>query len=320
MLLEKVKERIFGSIIRQKLLIILFLIFIFFSFISKSFFTTQNIAVLLANSVVIGIATVGMTIVLIGGGIDLSTGSILLLSSAIGASFMVKGLGSAFGILIIIIIGLLLGAVNGFFIGKYNMPAFAVTLATMILYQGITLAMTEARTIYKMPSAFRYIGEGEFFGFPVSIVILAIFCITGHLLLTNTSTGKKIYFVGNGLNIAKLCGIRSEITIFLTYLLNGLCSAVAGIILTARLNSVSVSIGGLTLVFDIVGATVIGGTSIYGGEGTIIGSLIGVLLLQTISNGLNIYGVSFFNQMIIKGVLILFAVYMNMIKIKKFSS
>ena len=314
MLLKKVKDTVFTLMIRQKLLVVLFFIFIFFSIVSESFFTSRNIAVLLVNSVVIGIAAIGMTFVMIGGGIDLSIGSILLLSSAVGASLMVKGVGSGPGILIIITIGLFLGGINGFLIGKYKMPAFAVTLATMILYQGITLAMTQARTIYKMPSAFRYIGEGEIFGYPISIGVLGIFGIVGHMLLTKTSTGKRIYFVGNGLNIAKLCGINAGVIIFLTYLLSGLCAAVAGIILTARLNSVSVSTGGVTLVFDIVGATVIGGTSIYGGEGTILGSLIGVLLLQTISSGLNLYGVSFSNQMIIKGGLILFAVYLNTLR------
>jgi len=279
---------------------------IFFALLSDRFLSLSNFINVFRQVSIQAIIAFGMTLVIISGGIDLSVGSIFALSAVIMAS-VIKG-GSVFlGILAALAVGAFFGSINGFIIAKGKIQPFIVTLATMAIARSLTLVYTEGMPITGFPYSFRFIGRGEILGIPVPIVIMfGIFAIIWYISMY-TKLGLYTYAIGGNETAAKLSGVKVDKYKVIIYMLSGLLSAIAAIILTSRLNSAQPTFGtGYEL--DAIAAVVLGGASLAGGKGTVIGTLFGALIMGILNNGLNLLNVSPFYQQAVKGIVILIAV------------
>ncbi|MFK2825699.1 ribose ABC transporter permease RbsC [Bacillus sp. B190/17] len=287
-------------------LIILILIV---SILNPSFLAPLNILNLLRQVAINALIAYGMTFVILTGGIDLSVGSILALSSALMAGMMVSGMDPILAILIGCLLGAVMGAVNGLLITKGKMAPFIATLATMTIYRGLTLVYTNGNPITGLGDSylFQLFGRGYFLGIPVPAVTMLLAFAVLWVILHKTPFGRKTYAIGGNEKAAWISGIKVQRVKMMIYSLAGLLAALAGAILTSRLNSAQPT-AGTSYELDAIAAVVLGGTSLSGGRGLIIGTLIGALIIGTLNNGLNILGVSSFFQMVVKGIVIVIAV------------
>ncbi|WP_347321231.1 ribose ABC transporter permease RbsC [Rossellomorea sp. RS05] len=279
------------------------------SIINPSFLEPLNLLNLLRQVAINALIAYGMTFVILTGGIDLSVGSILALSSALMAGMMVSGLDPILAVLIGCILGAIMGAVNGLLITKGKMAPFIATLATMTMFRGLTLVCTDGNPITGLGDnyAFQLFGRGYFLGIPVpAITMLLAFAIL-WVILHKTPFGRKTYAIGGNEKAALISGIKVSRMKIMIYSLAGLLAALAGAILTSRLNSAQPT-AGTSYELDAIAAVVLGGTSLSGGRGLIVGTLIGALIIGTLNNGLNLLGVSSFFQMVVKGIVIIIAV------------
>jgi ribose transport system permease protein len=279
---------------------------IFFSLLSDRFMTLSNFTNVLRQVSIQAIIAFGMTLVIISGGIDLSVGSVFAFSAILMASVVKNG--SVFlGILTALLVGALLGAINGFIIAKGKIQPFIVTLATMAIARSLTLVYSEGMPITGFPQSFRVIGRGEFTGIPVPVMIM--FAIFGVIFYISnyTKLGLYTYAIGGNETAAKLSGVKVDIYKIIIYMISGLLAATSAIILTSRLNSAQPTFGtGYEL--DAIAAVVLGGASLSGGKGTVVGTLFGALIMGILNNGLNLLNVSPFYQQGVKGIVILIAV------------
>ncbi|MCR4402340.1 MAG: ABC transporter permease [Firmicutes bacterium] len=283
--------------------------------ISPRFLTWQNISNVLLQSSTIGVIAVGMTFIIVAQGIDVSVGAIVALSSAISVALMLfHGLNQYLGLLVMIAGGLIAGFVNGFSVAYLRMPAFIVTLATMQAFRGFTMVVSQGRSWYNLPPVFQAIGFGMIGPVPVTIVVAIVAFIVGHVILSRTVFGQQVYAVGGNPEAARISGINVRRTVLKVYLLGGLFTAVAGILVTSRLNSFWPTMG-TGFEFDAIASVVIGGTSLSGGVGFISGTAIGVLLMGVINNALNLLNVSAFYQQVAKGAIIFVAVLVDTLKV-----
>ncbi|QJB57108.1 ribose ABC transporter permease [Pseudodesulfovibrio sp. zrk46] len=302
-----IKERL----IQQKSLIALIVMIIIVSFLNPNFFTTGNILNILRQTAVNAIMAVGMTLVILTAGIDLSVGSVLALCGAIGASMIaaempvVLAVGAALGA------GALLGATSGIIIAKGKVQAFIATLVAMTMVRGLTLVYTDGRPISTgftdIADSFAFIGTGYLFGIPMPIWIMAVTFAAAWYLLNHTRLGRYIYALGGNEEASKLSGINVDVIKISVYSIAGFLSALSGLIVTSRLSSAQPTAGyGYEL--DAIAAVVLGGTSLMGGKGTIMGTLLGALIIGFLNNALNLLDVSSYYQMIAKALVILLAV------------
>ncbi|MFC4660689.1 ABC transporter permease subunit [Oceanobacillus aidingensis] len=293
-------------------LIGLVLIVIILSFLSDSFLTMNNIFNLLRQISINALIAFGMTFVILTAGIDLSVGSMLALGSALTAVMLSSGLDPVIAIFIGLMIGLLLGALNGLIITKGRVAPFIATLATMTIFRGITLVITDGKPVTGLSDSkiFEFIGKGYFFWIPIPIIIMIIVFFILYFVLNNTVFGRRVYAVGGNEETATLSGVKTDRIKIFVYAITGMLAVLAGIILTSRLNSAQPTAGTM-YELDAIAAVVIGGTSLMGGRGRITGTLIGALIIGVISNGLNLLNVSSFYQQIVKGAVILFAVMLD---------
>lgn len=290
----------------------LVILFLFFSLISSSFLTINNMLNLLRQISINGLIAIGMTMVITTGGIDLSVGAILGLSGMITALLITSGVPPVIAILICLIIGGFLGLINGYLISRFKLQAFIVTLATMTIYRGLVYIISDGKPVSNISSEslFSFLGKGVFLGVPIPVYIFIIAFIIAYFVMNKTVFGRNIYATGGNEKAAKLSGINTKSINTKVYVISGILASLAGLILISRLNSAQPILGdGYEL--DAIAAVVIGGTSLAGGRGKIIGTMIGILILGIISNGLNIMGVSSFYQEVIKGIIILIAVLMD---------
>ncbi|MDK2886856.1 MAG: ribose transport system permease protein [Thermosipho sp. (in: thermotogales)] len=281
-------------------------IVIFFAFLSDRFLTLSNFINVFRQVSIQAIIAFGMTLVIISGGIDLSVGSVFALSAVVMASVL-KGGSVLLGVLVALLVGALLGSINGVIVAKGKIQPFIVTLATMAIARSLTLVFTQGMPITGFPSSFRYIGRGDILGIPVPVIIMfGIFAIIFYISMF-TKLGLYTYAIGGNETAAKLSGVKVDKYKIIIYMLSGLLSAIAAIILTARLNSAQPTFGtGYEL--DAIAAVVLGGASLAGGKGTVIGTLFGALIMGILNNGLNLLNVSPFYQQAVKGIVILIAV------------
>ncbi|RPJ99645.1 ribose ABC transporter permease RbsC [Priestia endophytica] len=279
------------------------------SILNPSFLEPLNLLNLLRQVAINALIAFGMTFVILTGGIDLSVGSILALSSALIAGMIVSGIDPILAILIGCILGAVMGAINGLLITKGKMAPFIATLATMTIFRGLTLVYTDGNPITGLGEnyAFQLFGRGYFLGIPVPAITMIIAFAVLWVILHKTSFGRKTYAIGGNEKAALISGIKVPRVKVMIYALAGLLSALAGAILTSRLNSAQPT-AGTSYELDAIAAVVLGGTSLSGGRGLIVGTLIGALIIGTLNNGLNLLGVSSFFQMVVKGVVILIAV------------
>ncbi len=257
-----------------------------------------------------GIMAVGMTMVILAQGIDLSVGSILALSGAVTAGMMAGDTSMVLSVLIGLAVGTGLGLFNGLMISKAKLPDFIVTLAMMSIARGLVLVYTGGRPISGFDPAFRTIGGGRVGMVPIPVIIFAVILVIGYLVLNKTTFGRYIYAVGGNQQAAKLAGINTDRIKIKVYAISGFLSAVSGVILTSRLNSAQPT-AGVAYELDVIAMVVLGGTSLVGGKGTIGGTLIGALIIGVLNNSLNLLGVASFYQEVAKGLVILVAVLLD---------
>ncbi|WP_282942670.1 ribose ABC transporter permease RbsC [Paenibacillus sp. RC67] len=299
------------SQVTQKLgpLLGLVILIIIVSVLNPSFLEPLNILNLLRQVSINALIAFGMTFVILTGGIDLSVGSILALSSAFVANMMVAGFDPILAIIIGCLLGGVMGMVNGLMITKGKMAPFIATLATMTIFRGLTLVYTNGNPITGLGDSlmFQLFGRGYLLGIPVPAITMIITFAILWVILHKASFGRKTYAIGGNEKASVVSGIKVSRVKIMIYSLAGMLSALAGAILTSRLNSAQPT-AGTSYELDAIAAVVLGGTSLSGGRGRIVGTLIGALIIGTLNNGLNLLGVSSFYQMVVKGIVILIAV------------
>lgn len=291
----------------------LVLILLVLSILSPQFFTLNNLLNVFRQVSINALIAFGMTFVILTGGIDLSVGSVLALSGAISAGMMSGGMDPILAMLIGLGAGAVMGAVNGLIITKGKVAPFIATLATMTIFRGLTLVYTDGKPITGLSDdmSFVLIGRGYLFNLiPLPVVWMSIGFAVLYFILKKTTFGRKTYAIGGNEEAAMLSGIKVDRVKVIIYSLTGFLSAFAGIILTSRLNSAQPT-AGTSYELDAIAAVVLGGTSLSGGKGWIIGTLIGALIIGTLNNGLNLLNVSSFYQQVIKGGVILLAVLLD---------
>lgn len=279
------------------------------------FLTLSNLMNILEQSSINAIVAVGMTFVIITAGIDLSVGSILAFSGVVMASLLQGGVPIVLALLAGLAVGTICGLLNGFLVSIGKLPPFIVTLGMMSVARGAALVYTDGRPISSFEPAFRYLATGKIFFLPMPLLIMLLVYLITHLILTRTKFGLYTYAMGGNEEATHLSGVNVRFHKTMVYALSGLTSAIAAVLLTARLNSAQ-PIAGMMYELDAIAATVIGGTSLMGGEGTLTGTFIGALIMGVLRNGLNLLGVSSFLQQIIIGLVIIIAVLFD-ISIKK---
>jgi ribose/xylose/arabinose/galactoside ABC-type transport system permease subunit len=278
---------------------------------NPDFATVSNLTNVLLQSCVVAFMALGQTFVIIGGGIDLSMAGVLALSGVLGADTLVRGEVIFIGILLMLAVGTAFGSFNGIAVAKVKMTPFIVTLSTLVLTTGIAAMYTQGVTIGPVMKDFRRMGSASGFAIPIPVLLVAAAAVLAYFLLQRTAYGRMLYATGTNALAARSSGIPTEKIIFSTYLIGGLAAAMAGMTLVARLGTGSSGMGGDLLILDAISAVIIGGASLKGGRGTIMGTLAGVLLISLISNGLNLFGVSYFLTIIVKGVVIFLAVLLD---------
>ena len=296
-----------GQILNKLGLIVVLIVFIIIMMIlSPSFLTWINIRNLLIQSTVLTTLSLGVTFVIITGGIDLSVGSVEALSAAIGLDMIVNhNVPVFFGMVMIFGVGIIFGLVNGIFVAEFEIPPRIATLATMSIARGIVLVYTNSANVYA-PASFSIFTTNYFLGLPYIVWVVVLLTVAASLILSKTVFGRSVYAVGGSPLAAKLAGIRTKRVITAAYVLSGLMASIAGLLLTIRLEAAGANAGdGIEM--NVIAAVVIGGTSLFGGRGTIGGTILGVILISLVSNAVNLLGVPPAWDKIVKGVVIIAA-------------
>ncbi|MED4582921.1 ABC transporter permease subunit [Brevibacillus choshinensis] len=306
----------FNVLQRMGPLLGLALIVIVLSIINSDFLTISNIFNVLRQISINALIAFGMTFVILTGGIDLSVGSMLALASAITAGLMASGMDTWLAVLIGLLAGVVMGAINGVIVAKGKVAPFIGTLATMTVFRGLTLVYTEGRPITGLNPDFAMLGKGFFLEIPMPVIWMLISFAILYFILRHTTFGRHVYALGSNEEATKLSGISTGKVKVLVYSISGLFAALSGIILTSRLNSAQPT-AGTSYELDAIAAVVLGGTSLSGGRGWIVGTLIGAMIIGVLDNGLNLLNVSSFYQSVVKGAVILIAVLLDRSKANK---
>ncbi len=279
-------------------------------FASDSFLSYGNITNIVRQVSINALIAVGMTFVILTGGIDLSVGAVMALAGTLAAGLMAAGMNGVLALIICLLVGCGFGLANGAFVAFAGMPPIIVTLATMGIARGLGLIYTGGYPISGLPSWINWFGEGRVLGLQTPIVIMLIVYAVGWVLLERTPFGRYVYAIGGNETATRLSGVRVARSKLIIYGISGLTAAIAAVVLTGRLMSGQPNSGqGFEL--DAIAAVVLGGTSIAGGRGSLIGTLLGALLLGVLNNGLNMVGVNPYVQTVVKGVIILLAIYIG---------
>ncbi len=271
------------------------------------FFTFSNFMLISKQSSINALLAIGQMFVILTAGIDLSVGSMVGLSGAIAAGTIVATGNVFIGIMAGLGIGAGMGAINGIIVAFAKVPAFITTLATMSAIAGITLIYTNGQPIWDLPHSFMYLGQGYVAGVPVPVVIMMIVFVIAWITLSLTRYGRHVYAVGGNIKASRAAGIKINSLLVTVYTVSGFLAALAGIILASRLGTAEPTAGrGYEL--DSIAAVVLGGTSLFGGEGWIVGTLVGAYIIGILNNGMTILNISPYYQEVVKGVVILLAV------------
>ena len=277
------------------------------SILSPYFLTVSNLTNVLEQTAINAVIAAGMTFVIISGGIDLSVGSIVAFSGVLLASALQAPLPAPIALAIGVAAGASCGLVNGLLITRGRLPPFIATLGMMSVARGAALVFTEGRPVSGFEPGFRSLATGRVLGIPTPVLAAAVVYLLAQLLLTRTRFGRYVYAIGGNEEATRLSGVAVRFHKTMVSVLSGVTSALACVLLTARLNSAQ-PIAGMMYELDAIAATVIGGTSLLGGSGSLGGTLVGALIMGVLRNGLNLLGVSSFLQQIVIGVVIIVAV------------
>ena len=281
-----------GKILRQfGLVIVALIIIVFMSFTSDVFLTSQNIINILRQISINGILAVGMTFVILTGGIDLSVGSVVAITGVIVGSLLKGGTNWFIASLAALAISMVCGAINGWLIAYVGFQPFIATLSTMTIGRGFAQVYSNGR--------------------PVPIILLVIFCVLGLVVLSMTTFGRYVFAIGGNKSAAKLSGVRTQRVQLMVYVLSSICAWMVGLILAARISSGQPT-AGESYEMDAIAATAIGGTSMNGGIGSLTGTICGFVILGLLQNSMNLMNINSFWQQIVKGLLIIIAVFLDM--------
>lgn len=286
-------------------------IIVFMSIKSDVFLTSQNIINILRQISINGILAVGMTFVILTGGIDLSVGSVVAITGVIVGSLLQSGTNWFLASLAALVISAICGVFNGWLISYVGFQPFIATLSTMTIGRGFAQVYSNGKPYTISDPSFKVIGQGYFLGIPVPIILLVIFCIIGLVILTMTTFGRYVFAIGGNMNAAKLSGVRTQRVQLMVYVMSSICAWMVGLILAARISSGQPT-AGESYEMDAIAATAIGGTSMSGGIGSLSGTIIGFVILGLLQNSMNLMNINSFWQQIVKGLLIIIAVFLDM--------
>jgi ribose transport system permease protein len=278
--------------------------------LSPYFLTVSNLLNIAEQTSIIAVVAAGMTFVIITAGIDLSVGSVLAFSGVVMASSLAAGRSIPLALMVGLAVGLVCGIGNGVLISIGRLPPFIATLGMMSIARGAALVFTQGRPISGFSETFRSIANTDVLRVPFPVIVMIGVYVVSHLVLARTKLGRYAYAIGGNETAAHLSGVNVRLYKTAVYGLSGICSALAAVLLTARLNSAQ-PIAGIMYELDAIAAVVIGGTSLMGGEGTVSGTLIGALIIGVLRNGLNLLAVSSFIQQIVIGSVIVIAVLLD---------
>lgn len=292
------------------IVVALVLVSIVLSVMTPNFLTASNLTNIVTQSAVVGIAAIGATFVIITSGIDLSVGSNIALSGLVGAIVAQTTGSGLLGIAVVVLVAVVVGAFNGASVAWLGLAPFIVTLAVMGMARGLTLQISQGQSVYGLPESLNWLGASAIFDIKTSALVTLLLFIVAHFVLSQTTFGHQIYAVGGNAEAARLSGINVKRVIFAAYVIAGLTAGVAAIILLGRLDSATPN-AAIGTELQVIAAVVIGGTSLFGGKGSMIGTLIGVLLIGVINNGLTLLNVSAFWVQFVQGALIFLAVLLD---------
>jgi ribose/xylose/arabinose/galactoside ABC-type transport system permease subunit len=279
-----------------------------FAAIAPAFLSVPNLLNVALSIAITGILAVGMTAVILTGGIDLSVGSVAALAGVVAAMIAAQGGGAVlWGALAALAIGLAVGAFNGLMIARFRVPPFVTTLAMLTICRGLAFIVTGGRSTGNLPASFGFLGRARLFGVPVPVLLMLLVFAAGWFVLKRMTFGRYVYAVGGNREAAYLAGVNTRRVTLLVYVLNGFLVGLAGLVLASRLGA-GVPNAGLQYELDVIAAVVVGGTSLTGGRGSVIGTFWGAVFIGVLNNGLNLAGVDPYIQKIALGVVLLLAV------------
>lgn len=279
---------------------------IVFAALAPQFLSVDNFVNIAISIAVIGILAVGMTFVILTGGIDLSIGSVAALAGVAAAIIALK-FGVLMGFAAALVVGIGCGILSGAFVAYFHVPPFVVTLAILTIARGLAFILSEGRSIGNLPEDFSWLGKASVFGVPLSVLIMLATFAAGWFVLKNTTFGRYVYAVGSNAEATFLAGVNVKAVTFRVYVLNGLLVGLAAIVLASRLGA-GVPNSGLQYELDVIAAVVVGGTSLSGGRGSVVQTLFGTIFIGILNNGLNLRGTDPYLQKIWLGLVILLAV------------
>ena len=292
---------------RYGLVIVIVLVAVAFSVINRLFLLPDNLINIARQMAVTAIVSVGMTFVMISGDIDVGVGGVACLTGMIVSLAMKSGVNMWLALVFGLLVGAMLGAVNGLLVTSFSLPSMVVTLAMMNFANGVASILTGGTAVYGLPDEFLFIGRGLLLFIPSQVIIMAVLAVAGVIVLRKTPFGRHVYAIGGNKEVAKLSGINVKRTRILLYIVSGICAAIGGIILTSRTASGQPNLA-TTMNMNVITAVAIGGTSLNGGSGTIGGSLLGALLLTMITNGLNVNGIDSFWQLVVSAIVLIITI------------
>lgn len=304
------KKKLVGKLNIYRSLIILVIMCVVASILSPSFLRINNLFNVFRQVAIAGILGAGMTFVILTGGIDLSVGSILGLAGSVAAGVLAKTNNALLACLTAILIGIVAGTINGFWVAKLRIPPFIATLGMMTLLRGCVLVYTKGSPIPIKSDAYKFIGKASIAGIPLPVIILIVVFLISNFILSKTIFGRNVYALGGNREAARLSGIDTVKTEWLVYIINGFLCGLAAIVLTARLGSAQSTLGeGIEM--DAIAAVILGGTSLSGGTGYVLPTVAGAMIMGIIDNILTLMNVNPHATSIVKGVVILLAVILD---------
>lgn len=296
---------------------VLVLLILMVSFKNPTFYSAKNIVNVLRSTSFVFIIGIAVTYVLITGGLDLSVGRVMAMAGILSAMAAQSGMPMAICVAVGLLFGLIIGLINGLLIVKMDIPPLIVTLGMMYVCDGLILIVTMGSPVYPLPDAFKNMGQGKICGVPNVVLVALVLAIVGAFVLKYTKYGRQVYSIGGNRETARLVGINVAQIQISVYILSAMASAIAGIMMAGRLNSAQPSAGN-GYEMTVVAAVIIGGTSMFGGSGSILGTLLGAILMTVIENILLLMKISAYWQSLIIGIIIVFAVGLDQYRRKKY--
>ncbi len=317
---RRLRERLADIVAQLTAAGALIVVCIVFSIASPDFLTFNNLFNIISQTTVTAVIAIGMTFVIISAGIDLSVGSTAALGGMLGTLIISRtNVSWPLGVLGGTLVGGGIGLVNGLLITKARLSPFITTLGMMSVARGLVYLSTGAVAVYSLPDSFALLGEGSIDGISIPLIVLVVVAVLAYFLLTRTRLGRHAYAIGSNPEAARLSGISIAFTLIVIYVLQGLLAGFGGMIASSRVVSGQPNFG-IGLELDVIAATVIGGASLFGGQGTIIGTLIGAFLIAVIRNGAVLLNINEFYQEVIIGGVIWLAVYWDQFRRRRLSS